>query len=141
MTYIRKMSTGFYLNSGAVGAHKKVSAICILLFGQVSLQSCRSQPEYNRFLNLPAQVTTFDPNPLPLYGVRQDAGGGKVSPYPSSERKSRDQSGTVRQGFHCSVDRLDEFEKGLRDPKLNAMADIANALNCRLRDIIGDAKI
>ena len=60
-------------------------------------------------------------------------------------RRRRERAGLSQEQLaktiHCSVERLDEFEKGLRDPKMNAMADIANALNCRFHDIAGEAKI
>jgi len=60
-------------------------------------------------------------------------------------RRRRERAGFSQEQFakaiRCSVERLDEFEKGLRDPKMNAIADIVNALNCRFHDIAGEAKI
>jgi transcriptional regulator with XRE-family HTH domain len=60
-------------------------------------------------------------------------------------RRRRERAGIsqdqLAETIHCSVERLDQFEKGLRDPYLDGVFDIANALNCRVSALCRDAKI
>jgi transcriptional regulator with XRE-family HTH domain len=47
----------------------------------------------------------------------------------------------LAETVHCTVKLLDGFEKGLRDPYLHVVLDIAKALNYGTDDLFSDARI
>ncbi len=47
----------------------------------------------------------------------------------------------LAEAIHCSVEQVDKFEKGLREPYIDGVIEIAQALRYPVADLFRDAKL